>query len=275
MNILINFIVSFLFILSAFSASAKPVTISIEDTDLKLQEYHWACKANRLALVLTSGKREAYSKYYSSYIYILDPETKTFTHKIHLPQMFNPAQVAWLRDDSGFFLLIDHNNTQYNIIFEYRISDQSFRESAYNGTSVYDMTFDRKTDYWAANIAEEGHKGVSIYKADKFVLSFCRSPESEIYAFAWNNGKLLCESDVMLDDELGCGSNAYSVNYEQGTRKNDAEIFTFEIDPVKKKAEKVKDGSINVKDILNTSSDGKYYVRFETPEKGNVVIKLY
>ncbi len=188
--------------------------------------------------------------------------------------ILNPKNIAWLKDDSGFFLLVDHNNTQYNMIFEYRISDKSFRESSYDGTSVYDMTFDRKTAYWAANFSEEGHVGFSIYKGNKFILCPGRMPESHFYAFAWNNGKLLCESDVMLDDELGYGPNAYSENYEEGTKMDDAEIFLFEIDPVKKEAVKMN-SIVNLKDILNTSSDGKYYVKFETPEKEGVVIKLY
>ncbi len=261
-------------IFSAFSASAEPAIIKVENPDLKLQEYHWACKANRLALVLTSGNTESYSKDYSSFIYILDPESKKFTHKLDLPRICNPRQVEWLRDDSGFFLLIDHDPMWANEIIEYRISDQSFRKSSYRGASVYSMTFDRHSDYWAANFAEEGHMGFSIYKKDKFVLCPAHMPESHIYAIAWNKGKLLCESDVMLDKDLGSGPGAYSVNYEDGTRKEDAEIFTFEIDPVKKEAVKVKNWA-NIKDISNTSSGGKYYVTFETPEKGGVVIKLY
>ncbi len=259
-----------LVLLSVFSVFAEPAVIKIEDAGLKLQEYHWACKINKLAMVLTLDNTQ------TSFIYILDPATKKFTHKIQLPYLLKPKEVAWLSDDSGFFILIDNDPMWMNEIFKYSISDHSFRKSSLNGTSVYKITFDRSSDFWAANIAEEGHMGVLIYKGDKFIESLGRRPESYIFAFAWYNGKLLCKSDVMLDDELGYGPKAYSVNYnEDMIRKDDAEIFLFEIDPVKKKAMKVKSGSINIKDVLNTSSDGKYYVKIEAPEKGGVVINLY
>ena len=233
-----------------------------------LKDYQWDYSSNRLAILFTSNNPNQY------FIYILDADKKMFQKKINLPKSLDPNCLAWTRDETGFYLSTFNNSDDRGGIYVFDIEKHTFKTIFENTeTQPYgtvDIVLDPKSDYWAFLCAEEGHPGVRVYKGSQYLLSPCLGPENFINTLKWKTGKLYCESDVMLQDDLGCGDINFERNKNNFSEGNLNSSLLYEIDPV---AITAKKSHLIPKDLTNTSFDGKYYITIEESDNTIQVIQ--
>jgi hypothetical protein len=253
-------------LLTNIPAYAKTDDFTIQGN---LQDYQWAYSSNRLAVL---SKQEDSNQFF---IHILDADKKAFIKKIKLPKSLDPNCLAWTRDETGFYLSTYNNSDDQGNIYVFDIKERTlkpvFESPETRPCGTIDIVLDPQSDFWAFYFTEEGHPGVSIYIGFQFLFCPCIGPENGIYTVAWKNGKLFCESDVMLDDELGCGDAACRMQAKDRNEGTHSPSSLYEIDPVKKIAKK---SSLVPKDLTNTSYDGRYYITTETLEN-TFRIRLY
>ncbi len=231
-----------LIILSMLPTACKKSEIVIDGDFL---DFQWAYSSNKCAILFQDNKTSRY------HIYILDAETKEYCEKITLPDGFRPRCLAWLRDETGFFISTDELDWLVET-FVYNVKNRSMIKAFVNCDEkpygINDIVLDPQSDYWAVGFSEEGHSNACVYKGNKFMFSIPPDhPSGGISTVAWKNGRLYCESDTTLD-----GSGEYT-DEEMISRPYEL----YEIDPVTRQAKKV---SIDADDLANTSFDMRYKV---------------
>ena len=201
-------------------------------------DYQWAHSQNRIA-VLFMDNNENY------FIYTFKTDPFEILYKFYIPEKYNPRQVSWNNNDS--LLVFTSRLSNSDNLFQLEPETGGIRQFMPGEPRIgyiRDILFSGH-DLWSITWEVDGAIDIFIYSGSNLMTS-TDTNGSFIETLNWKKEILYTRSNIDGRDYFNGNSHGGGIA-----------LKTYSIDPY---THKVSSSSEYHKDLINTSSDGSYYL---------------
>ncbi len=268
-------IIILLFLLYLKTSIYSQEKFSIIKISNNLIDYQWAHYSNKLAILSNIDN--------THYINILNADLNVISDTYILPPSYHFNCLAWTQNDTGFILGAvdnlsydtdtDTKNTTYRSdnFYCYNISLKNlfpiYSDVERYLSGIYDIVIDPLSKNWAVTYVGEGHPDIAIYCDTKLLLYTDVYPNC-ITSLKWENKKLYCSTGAYLEYGLTREIRKKNKNFTSNLYEGRDKGLIYEINPENKKAKLLYKSET---EIINTSFDDKYYLKFLTTQEENII----